>query len=371
MATVWINAGEVSGDLQASALLNAIKEYQPDIKAYGMGGEYLKTAGQKNLFSIDELSVLGIAEIFTTIPRAIQILKKIKQELKILRPDVVILVDAPEFNFRIAKIAHELGLLVCYFIPPKVWAWRTSRIHFLKKYVDCIISILPFEPKFYRQFGIEVEYVGNPLTDLVNWPRIEPIQPVKGRIGIMPGSRKKEVERLLPEFSYAAEELYTKYPQLSFYCIKAPNISTSFLKSLWFSSIPLCIETSEDRYAAMRSCEYIIAASGTATLETALVGVPTVVTYKVSSLSALVARLALKVKWVSLPNLILGKEVFPELLQENVKGSRISFILDRWMKQQNITKELQKDLHEIRKQCGEIGSVSQAAQVVVQKFLSH
>lgn len=371
MATIWINAGEISGDLQASALLQAIKVCQPNIKAYGMGGEYLKAAGQKNLFSIDELSVLGIAEIITTIPRAVQILRKIKQELAKIRPDVVILVDAPEFNFRVAKIAHNLGLPVCYFIPPKVWAWRTNRVHFLKKYIDCIISILPFEPAFYRQYGIEADYVGNPLVDLINWPSIENIQSVRGRIGILPGSRKKEVERLLPEFRYAAEILCCSYPTLSFYCIKAPNISEGLLKSLWSSPIPLHIESSKNRYVIMRTCEYIIAASGTATLETALVGVPTVVTYKVSSLSALVARLALKVKWVSLPNLILGKEVFPELLQKNARGSNIAATLDYWMKQLPLKKELQMDCNKIRKQCGGAGSINQAAQIVARKFLSH
>lgn len=370
MPTIWISSGEASGDLQAAALLKELQNYLPNIKAYGIGGTELSKAGQQNVFNIDTLSVLGIAESITAIPRILRMLKKIKVELATLRPDLVILVDCPDFNFQVAKIAHKLGLKICYFIPPKVWAWRTGRIKFLRKYMDAIISILPFEPNFYQTYDVTIDYVGNPLVDLVNWDLIKHIQPTKSYIGLMPGSRKKEVERLLPEFGRAAQQLVKTYPQLRFVCIRAPNIPEELLQSLWPSSVPLKIETPENRYATMRECEYILAASGTATLETALVGVPTIVTYRVSKLTAFIGHLVLKVKWVSLPNLILNREVFPEFLQDKAKGLILADALSYWIENPHEKDELQQCLDRIREECGNIGSADRAAQVLVQKFFS-
>ena len=194
MKTIWINAGELSGDMQAAALLTALREREPELAAIGMGGPNLARAGQKNLFRVESLSVMGIMEVLTALPRALHMLSRIKKEMARLRPDAVVLVDAPEFNFRVAKIAHGLGIPVYYFIPPKIWAWRTGRVRFLQRYVKRLFCILPFEPAFYAKHGVQVDYIGNPLVDMVNWPELKKIEPIKGRIGLMPGSRRKEVE---------------------------------------------------------------------------------------------------------------------------------------------------------------------------------
>lgn len=148
-----------------------------------MGGPNLARAGQKNLFRVESLSVMGIMEVLTALPRALHMLSRIKKEMARLRPDAVVLVDAPEFNFRVAKIAHGLGIPVYYFIPPKIWAWRTGRVRFLQRYVKRLFCILPFEPAFYAKHGVQVDYIGNPLVDMVNWPELEKIEPIKGRIG--------------------------------------------------------------------------------------------------------------------------------------------------------------------------------------------
>ena len=198
MKHIWINAGELSGDMQAAALLSALREREPDLRATGMGGPNLARAGQKNLFRVEALSVMGIAEVLTALPRALRMLARIKEELAALRPDAVVLVDAPEFNFRVAKTAHGLGIPVYYFIPPKIWAWRTGRVRFLHRHVRRLFCILPFEPDFYARYGVAVDYVGNPLVDMVQWPELETLSPVSGRIGLMPGSRRKEVEASCP-----------------------------------------------------------------------------------------------------------------------------------------------------------------------------
>ncbi|MEG1610019.1 MAG: lipid-A-disaccharide synthase [Bilophila sp.] len=365
MRTIWINAGELSGDMQAAALLDALHEQEPDLVAVGMGGPNLARAGQKTLLRVEALSVMGIAEIFTVIPRAVRMLCRIRKELSRLRPDAVVLVDAPEFNFQVAKIAHRLGIPVYYFIPPKVWAWRTSRVRFLKKYVRRLFCILPFEPDFYAQHGILVDYAGNPLVDMVNWPAIAKIKPVPGRIGLMPGSRRKEVAALMPVFADAARLLLRQGRDVTFHCLRAPNMTEEHLRALWPADIPVVFEAPEDRYATMRGCTCILAASGTATLETALADVPTLVTYRVAPFSALIGRWLIRVPWVSLPNLILHREVFPELLQEHATGENIAHTLSRWLDDPARLDVIHTDLAELRQRCGAPGSAKRAATCVL------
>ena len=361
MPTIWINAGELSGDMQGAALLQALQLLHPGLRAIGMGGPNLARAGQRNLLRVEELSVMGIAEVLTAIPRAVRMLGRIRAALERLRPDAVLLVDAPEFNFRVAKIAHSLNIPVYYFIPPKVWAWRTGRVSFLKRYIRRMFCILPFEPDFYARYGIAVDYVGNPLVDMVDWPHLEHFAPLPGCIGLMPGSRRKEVESLMPAFGETARKLLGQGRNLTFHCLRAPNMSEARLRKLWPSEIPIQFTDPDRRYLSMRTCECILAASGTAVLETALAGVPTIVTYRVSPLSALVGRHLIKVQWVSLPNLIMNREIFPELLQEAASPERMTEQLALWLDNPDRLKTIKTDLEELRRRCGKPGSARRAA----------
>lgn len=361
MKRLWINAGELSGDMQAAALLTELRRRSPDLEVCGMGGPLLAAAGQHNLFRVEALSVMGIAEVLTALPRALRMLSGIRRELERLRPDAVILVDAPEFNFRVAKIACRLGIPVYYFIPPKIWAWRTGRVRFLQRTVKRLFCILPFEPAFYSRHGVAVDYVGNPLVDMVNWPQLRSIEPIPGRIGLMPGSRRKEVESLLPEFGRAARLLLAGGRKLEFHCLRAPNMSEERLRALWPADVPVVFEGPDQRYEAMRRCECLLAASGTATLETALAGVPTIVSYRVAPLSALVGRWLIKVQWVSLTNLIMGRELFPELLQDRATGEAMADQLREWLDHPEQLERIRHDLDELRLRCGEPGSAGRAA----------
>lgn len=363
---LWINTGELSGDMQAAALLRALRALAPDLEAVGMGGEYLEAAGQRNLLRVQDLSVMGIAEVLTALPRALRMLSAIREHLQRLRPSAVLLVDAPEFNFRVARIAHELGIPVFYFIPPKVWAWRTGRVRFLRQHVRKLYCILPFEPAFYAKHGLDVAYVGNPLVDMVNYPALHSIEPEPWKVGLMPGSRNKELEALLPLFGQTASDLLHRFPGLTFHCLRAPNIPEHKLRALWPSTVPMTVEEPEQRYAFMRTCRCLLAASGTATLETALAGVPTVVTYKVSALSALVGRWLVKVPYVSLPNLIMQQEVFPELLQERATPQRMGQALETLLTSESARAAMYAGMDGVRALCGNGGSAERAAACLLQ-----
>ena len=365
MTTIWINAGELSGDMQAAALLRALHQIRPDLRAVGMGGPLLAGAGQHNLLRVEDLSVMGIAEVITAIPRALNMLGRIRQALIRLKPAAVILVDAPEFNFRVASMAHRLNIPVYYFIPPKVWAWRTGRVRFLREHVRRIFSILPFEQTFYESHGLTVDYVGNPLVDMVAEATREPVSTIPNRIGLMPGSRRKETENLMPLFAEAAKRLLASGHQVDFHCLRAPNMTEFSLRSLWPADIPITFLAPEDRYQNIRSCAAILAASGTAVLETALLGVPTVVTYKVSPFSAWVGKHMIKVPWVSLPNLIMQRPIFPELLQEQATPEAISSALALWLDNAEARHRTVQDMEEVRRRCGEPGSAHRAAQGIL------
>jgi len=372
MKTLWINAGEISGDLQGGSLLAALRTLAPEseLRVVGMGGDCLAKAGQQNLLRVEELSVMGIAEVFTALPRILGMLRRIRREMERIRPDAVLLIDAPDFNFRVARIASRLGIPVYYFIPPKVWAWRTGRVKFLREHIRRIFSILPFEVPFYRRHDMDVTYVGNPLVDLVNYEGIKDIQPVHHRIGLMPGSRRKEVESLLPDFAGAAQRLVKKYPDLTFHCIRASNFTEEYLRSLWNCDVPLVVEDGTDRYRFMRTCHCIMAASGTATLETGLAGVPTLVAYKVSPLSYWIGSRVLKVKWISLTNLILDRTCFPEHIQQNADAASLYQRMDEWLSTPASLERIHRDLTELRDLCGQPGSAKRAAEALWKELCS-
>ena len=371
MKTLWINAGEISGDLQGGALLSALRDITPkgDLRVVGMGGDNLARAGQENLLRVEELSVMGIVEVITSLPRIFGLLRRIRREMERVRPDAVLLIDAPEFNFRVAKIAHALGIPVYYFIPPKVWAWRTGRVKFLKEHVRRIFSILPFEVDFYRAHGMDVTYVGNPLVDLVDYENIKDVSPLFHRIGIMPGSRRKEVDSLMPAFAGASRILLQKFPDLEFHCIRSSNFSEEYLRSLWNSPAPLVMHDGSDRYRLMRTFQCIMAASGTATLETGLAGVPTLVAYKVSPLSYQIALRVIKVKWISLTNLIMNRTVFPEHIEKEADPEPMARRMEDWLAHPQKLEEIIRDLDELRERCGRRGSALRAAEALAGEIL--
>lgn len=362
---IWINAGETSGDLHGGKLIEAISAIAPETEFCGMGGPEMRSRGLEAVLRVEDLSVMGFTEVFAKIFDIIKMLNQIKRELAERRPDAVILIDAPEFNFRVAKYASKLGIPVYYYISPKLWAWRTGRAKFIAKHVTRLFSILPFEVEFYKQFNMEIDYIGNPLVDVIDWDSLDHIRPERNRIGILPGSRKKEIEALMPQFSRAATIMAQARPELEFHCIQAPGISRERLQELWTSSVPLTIHSPEDRYAFMRSCNMLIAASGTVTLESALVGTPTLITYQLSKLTFYLATKFIEVPYIGLPNLIMGREVFPELLQEDANGDVVAQRALAWLNTPGKLEAIRNDLATLRSKVGEPGAANRAAQLII------
>ena len=364
-SSLFISCGEPSGDIHAAALLLALRKIRPDLACGALAGPSLRAAGVTEIHGIEELSVMGFTEVFSALPRALRMLGDIRRHLETTRPAAVILVDAPEFNFRVARIAYDLGIPAYYYISPKIWAWRTGRVHFLKKYVRKVISILPFEVDFYARHNLAVEYVGNPLVDIIDLPALDAIVPDSNHIGIMPGSRKKEIESLLPEFGLAARILLQNSPNLTFLCLRAPNVRAERLRELWPADVPLRLIEPEDRYRAIKSCNLMLAASGTATLECALIGTPTIAAYKLSELTYRLAKLVVKARWMSLANLIFEGTVLPELLQEETDGPNVAALAARWLKEPETLAVIRQKLSSLREILGPPGAVDRAAGVIL------
>nr|WP_321514629.1 lipid-A-disaccharide synthase [uncultured Pseudodesulfovibrio sp.] len=361
---IWFNVGEASGDLHGAELIKRLKEVAPEATFTGMGGPAMQAEGMDIRFSMKLISLVGITEILGGLTRIITLLGEIKHELIRVRPRAIILVDCPEFNFRIAKIAYKLGIPVYYYISPQIWAWRSGRANFLRKYVRKVICILPFEKDFYKKYNMDVNYVGHPLMDVLPLAELDEVPVDENRIGLLPGSRNKEVSTLLPEFAGAAKILQKAHPNLHYVIVRAPGMEKERLLSLWPNDIPVKIVEPDTRYKTFRSCKCIMAASGTVTLETALIGTPVLVAYKVSFISELIAKLLVNVDHISLPNLIAGHEIYPEYIQKDACANTLAQAASRWLDDPTEYDRVKQELIKLRTMVGEPGAPLRAAQII-------
>ena len=363
---LWISAGEISGDMHGALLLEALRELNPALRFVGMGGPQLRAAGLEAFFRVEDLSVMGITEVVRHLPRILGMLSDIKKALEREKPSALVVIDAPDFHFRVITAARSLGIPVYYYISPKIWAWRQGRARFIRDNVRRLISILPFERDFYRNFGMEIDYVGNPLVDLINYPSLASLSSKPGLIGLLPGSRKREVCSLLPEFAGAARIMRRELPGLSFACLRAPAMDESLLRSLWPDDLPIRVIEPDERWTFMRRCTLLLAASGTAVLESAIIGTPTLVAYKVSPLSYSLGKMLVKVPFMSLPNLILEREVFPEFLQEKCTADALARTALEWLHPESVCLEgIRKELEKLRTLLGEPGAAARAARIIL------
>lgn len=363
--TIWINAGETSGDLHGQLLVQALRAQCPDAKFLGMAGPAMREEGVEARLRTEALSVMGFTEVLAQLPKIMGLLRTLESQLTTSRPDVVVVIDAPDFHFRVARIAQRLGIPVVYYISPKLWAWREGRVAFLRRHVDRLVSILPFEVEFYARHGMSIDYVGHPLLDSIRTPRIMNVRRHDNRIGILPGSRKREITSLLPIFSRAAALLAARYPDLEFVLPVAPGMDRELITSCWVSKTPVTLIESSTRYELMRSCRAIMAASGTATLETALLEVPTAVAYRFSPLTYLLGRMLVKVPFISLPNLILGEPVFPEFLQNDANPSALAAAVAQWIEDTPSRARVLDRLGTLPSLLGNGGAASRAAKIVL------
>jgi lipid-A-disaccharide synthase len=363
---IWINAAETSGDLHGALLADALKMELPGPALCGMAGPAMRKAGVEDICRTEELSVMGLTEVLAKLPKVYSLLGRIKDAMQEQKPDALVLIDAPSFNFRVAKIAKALGIPVYYYISPKIWARSPKRAYFIRDYVRRMICILPFEGEFYADYGVDVDYVGHPLVDETSSEELSAIQHEDGHVGILPGSRSFEIKSLLPRFGEAARLLLAKRPHLRFTIVQAPGVEEEKLRALWPADVPVKIVDSSNRYADMRRFSIALAASGTVTLECALLGVPCVVAYKLSALTFLLARMLVTVRRFSLPNLILAEDLLPELLQENTQGAIMAAHAALWLDSPEQLQGVRKRLGDLREMLGPPGACKRAAGIIAE-----
>jgi lipid-A-disaccharide synthase len=374
---VMIVTGEASGDLHGANLVRALQAKSNDILFCGMGGPELESLGVEILFDAARVAVVGLVEVFAHLKDILAAQSILKKRLVSDLPDLLIIIDLPDFNLILAKKAKRLGIPVFYYIAPQVWAWRSGRVRTIKKRVDKLGVILPFEEQFFKERGLDAEYVGHPLLDTahVSLGRDEffkkhGIAGDRKCIGLLPGSRKNEIRTLLPHFLDAALILQEKLKTVDSPVFLIPQASTISRKDLDDAGLMryedrLNIRVIEgDRYNMMSVCETAVAASGTVTLELAIMEVPMVVVYRLAGLTYRFAKLLVKLDHFSLVNLIAGKTAVPELLQDEVTAENIARELENLISSRQVREQTLESLAEVRRRLGDSGASEKAADVV-------
>lgn len=375
-AEIMIVTGEASGDLHGSRLVKALLQRRSGLTFSGMGGPELAASGVKILFDAEKISVMGIIEVVVHGFDIFRAQKILRQRLRTHRPEMLVIIDLPDFNLLLAKAAKKLGIPVYYYICPQIWAWRTGRVKTLQKRVDGLGVILPFEESFYRRHHIEAHYVGHPLLDSVQIKEgrgeflvRHKVDPSRTIIGLLPGSRRREIENLLPVFLKAAALLQNKFSKpLTFFVPKASTVSREALLQAGIRQYQGKLDIrimEDDRYETMATCDAVVATSGTVTLELSLLNVPMVVTYRLAPLSYHVGRCLVKLDFFSLVNLIGGKEVVPELLQDEVTPERIVTKLLPLLQDRAARRKMLDGLAEVNAALGEPGASFRVAEDVL------
>ena len=368
---VMIIAGEASGDLHGSFLVREMLAINPSLHFYGIGGNKMKAAGVKLLAHAADISVVGVTEVFSKLRTFVKVTSKIRKSLDQFKPNLVILIDFPDFNLNVvARAAKKRNIKVFYYISPQVWAWRSGRVWQIKKLVDKMAVIFPFEVDFYARYGYTVDYVGHPLQESVKTEltgsearQMFGLSDSRTTIGLLPGSRTSEITRLLPVMMQAAQRISRKIPDVQFILPLADTLEEKSVTNIIAASgLPVRIVPGQT-YDVLACCDLAIVTSGTATLETGLMGVPMIIIYRMSFFTALIGKLFVNPKYIGLVNIIAGKSVAPELIQFNATGQRIadeaiSILLNHQRRQEVIAQ-----LADIRARLGQPGAARRAAQI--------
>ena len=355
-------AGEASGDLHASEVVRELKKLQPDLETFGIGGDRLAREGMVLLHHANELGMVGLFNVLRHLPMFRRIFRELMERIEREKPDVVLLVDYPGFNLRVARRSKELGFRVVYYISPQVWAWRKGRVRHIAKYVDRMIVLFPFEEEFYRTHQVPVTYVGHPLIEQLSGVRKPSRHPDELRIALLPGSRRAEVQSLLPAMLDAVEVL-RRERKVNAYIIQAPTIEHEQLEAIVKAKdidVPIL---PHDQGEGVAAADVSLSASGTATLESAVLGTPVVVMYRLSRLTYLLGKKLVNLPHWSLVNIVAGKPVVPELIQHEVNGERIAAEVRRIVAPENYAR-ICGELEAVREKLGEPGASERVADAI-------
>ncbi|MBD3180652.1 lipid-A-disaccharide synthase [Candidatus Poribacteria bacterium] len=367
---IMMVAGEPSGDVHCSRLAAKLLELRPDANIFGMGGSLMSQAGVRLIYDISDSAVMGITEVLGKIPLMFSRLRGLKQAMDNQKPDILVLVDFGEFNIHLLSYAYQNKIPILYYIPPKAWAWRAKRGRKIARYASVVASIFPFEADFYRNIGARVKYVGHPILDFARPSMTEEeslrkfsLDGNKPIIGLMPGSRIKEINSLLPVITESAKQIKAEIPDCQFILPVAHTINHDLLPE--FGSLISKVPGTRV-YDVMNICDLMILASGTASLEAAYMMTPMIVIYKVSTISWIImSTLVRNLKSSALPNIIADKLIVPELLQDKAEPENISEIALSILKNPNRLKAQKSQLQKIRKKLGNPGAVKRTAEIAL------
>jgi lipid-A-disaccharide synthase len=375
----YIIAGEASGDLHGSNLIREIKRKDRDARIRAWGGDLMREAGAEIVKDYRDLAFMGFTEVIRNLPTILRNIKFCKSDILQYKPDAIVFIDYPGFNLRIAEWARKTGLKTIYYISPQVWAWKESRVKGIRTNIDKMLVILPFEKDFFRKWDYETEYVGHPLVEVIeqfkksseaaSLPEIfmgdgRQVKPVLPLVALLPGSRKQEILIKLPVMLEASRSL----PEFQFVVAEAPGQDSGFYDEI-LKKYPLAGRVKNQTYSLLMHARAACVTSGTATLETALFGVPEVICYKGSKISYEIAKRLIKVKYISLVNLIMDRPVVKELIQDEMNVKNIVTELKKLISDEETRTRIHEDYNELRKLLSQGGNASEKAAEQIVNFV--
>lgn len=367
---LMIVAGEASGSLHGANFIAELRKIMPDLVCYGIGDEQMRKVGVDVYVNTSELSVVGLVEVIRHYPRLLGILKKMRYMLKSSAPDLLVLIDAPDFNLRLAKTAKRHGIKVMYYISPQIWAWRSSRIKTIKKCVDMMAVVFPFEVEFYKNADVPVEYVGHPLlkdafftTSRNDFFSNEKLDVDKKLIGLFPGSRKSEIENNFPILIRAASKLSRQRTDLQFITPIAPTIEKNFINKFIDHAAVNITTTTTNIYDVINACDAIAATSGTVTLQITLMQTPLLIIYKISPITYRILKKLVNFTFAGIANVIAGKEICREFIQHEATPENVARELERLFSDRAYIAEMKREMARIKEKLGEKDGSATAARL--------
>jgi len=367
---IMISCGEPSGDLYAGALVSEILSREPSADVFGFGGRRLAAAGTRLVGDFQGLSVTGLTEALRVLPRSYAMLRRLVAAARATRPDVFVAIDFPDFNFRLMAALHRLGIPIVYYISPQLWAWRAGRMQTMKRFVDRVLVIFPFEEALYRREGVPVKFVGHPLIDLVGVkaPRAALLREHglvadAPTVALLPGSRPNELRRIVPDMAASLPLIRARVPGVQFIVAAAPNLQDELFAPLLGASGPVLVrERTDDVLAA---CDVVITASGTATVQAALHERPMVVVYRLSPLTYHIGKPFVRVDTYAMANLVAGERIVPELIQDDFTPARVADETVRLLTDRELYTRTCDALRRVRDKLGGSGASGRAADSVL------
>ncbi|MCU0665601.1 MAG: lipid-A-disaccharide synthase [Candidatus Omnitrophica bacterium] len=358
---IFIICGEASGDLHASNLAAELKKIDPSIKISGAGGALLENTGANLYANIKDFAVMGLFDVLKKLPQFFALKKLLIEKIRSEAPDALVLIDFSGFNLRLAKAVNK-SLPVIYYISPQVWASRPGRIQTIKKYIDKMIVIYEFEKKFYAKHGIDAQYVGNPLLDIVKVQQIKQNNPI---VALLPGSRKQEITYILPVMLETSRLIKEKIPDASFLIAKPVNLDESIYTEA-INKYKLDVQIiSGKTYDCINAASFCLVASGTATLETAILEKPFVAIYKMSLLNYLFYRPQVKIPFICIVNIIAGKKIIPEFIQFHAKAKKIAGEVVKTLTDHQYYRQIKENLVSFKALLGKTGASQRAAEIIL------